>query len=411
MLSSRSVPVWYRESLPEVLIAFSQTLSTNRPTNLRLMPSFPSPVLDHDGVHLTSFSGLEYLIHLFDSSELIMEGLDDSPEEVLLRQCESNRVLEDRVLVLEKEQQRLNKVVENKIAIDSELADFRENECAEDCFMIEGLPLIPPEIVGKPWQELAIKHVKEVICPLMGRDFDIIVVQNATARHQGAPVKYSVKLNSVPDSRAIRTKFGSFFVGSKDARPPQFKPYSIRNRVTPETKVRIEILKLLGSRYRSSNPGSKVQIIGHEPRPLLKITPSSSANDRRIRSYNFIEAVKTFPTNFSASEIESVLKKINNPKLVGKMRSIFIVLSDDDYRKKFSKPRSNAGTGDPSAEAASGSNAIPISPVSGSGSGSSAGHGSKSGSGSKSKSGSGSKFGRRTDKRPADTSLEAAAKK
>ena len=91
----------------------------------------------------------------------------------------------------------------------------------------------------------------------------IVVVQNVTNRFRDAEVKYSVKMASTSDSKAIRTKFGSFFLGQKDGRPPQFKPYSIRNRVTPETKVRIEILKLLASRYKASNPGSKVQVSPH----------------------------------------------------------------------------------------------------------------------------------------------------
>ena len=219
-----------------MLIAFSQAMSVNRPPNLRLMSSFPTPVLESDGVHLTSFSGLEYLIHLFDAAESIMEGLDDSPEDVLLKQCESNRVLEDRVLVLEKEHQRLTKIVEHKIAIDAELADCRENERNEDCFMIEGLPRIPSEIVGKEWQELATKHVKEVVVPFMGKDCDIVVVQNATARHQGAKVKYSVKLSSISESKAIKKKFGLLFVGG-DHRPPHLKKIAIRNRVTPETTI------------------------------------------------------------------------------------------------------------------------------------------------------------------------------
>ena len=73
-------------------------------------------------------------------------------------------------------------------------------------------------------------------------------------------MKYCVKMRHVADSEAIRVKFGSFFLGQKDGRPPEFKKYSIRNRVTPETKVRIEILKLLASRYRASNPGSKVEM-------------------------------------------------------------------------------------------------------------------------------------------------------
>ena len=112
------MPVWYQESLPEIIIAFSQTMAADRPPNLKLMSSFPHPSLESDGVHLSSFSGLEYLIHLFDSAEQIMDSLDAPPEAVLLKQCESNRVLEDRVLVLEKEHQRLAKVVEHKIAID-----------------------------------------------------------------------------------------------------------------------------------------------------------------------------------------------------------------------------------------------------------------------------------------------------
>ena len=394
-----------------MLIAFSQAMSVDRPPNLRLMSSFPTPVLESDGVHLTSFSGLEYLIHLFDAAELIMEGLDDSPEDVLLKQCESKHVLEDRVLFLEKEHQRLTKIVENKIAIDAELADYRKNERNEDCFMIEGLPRIPSEIVGKEWQELATKHVKEVVVPLMGKDCDIVVVQNATARHQGAKVKYSVKLSSISESKAIKKKFGLLFVGG-DHRPPHLKKIAIRNRVTPETTIRRSIMQLLGSRYKAANPGSKVQVIGFEPRPLLKITPSSSASDRRVKSYNFIDAVRMLPTNFSASETSEIMEKINNPKLLGKMRSLFIVLSDDDYRQKMHK--SNPKETGPSNLQSTNSKGHPPMEVSDPAPGLSASSSSGSKSGSKRKfqeksgsSGSGGKSGSSGSGAKSDTSLES----
>ena len=250
----RMTPLWYRDRLPEVLTTFSRAMSQDKPPNLYLMSSFTRIELEADGIHLTPFSGLEYLNHLFDSSEAVLDGLANSPEDVLLQQCETTRALEDRVLVLEQDHRRLNKVVEHKIAVDAELADWHENERTEDCFMIEGLPLIPSEVVGKAWQELAIKHVKEVIVPLMGREMEIVVVQNATGRFADAAVKYSVKMANKSDSAAIRTKFGSFFIGG-DKRPERFKPYSIRNKVTPETKVRIEILKIFGKRYKDSNPG------------------------------------------------------------------------------------------------------------------------------------------------------------
>ena len=77
------------------------------------------------------------------------------PEKVAERTAASNRVLEDRVVVLEQDHRRLNKVVEDKVAIDSELADWRENERNEDCFMIHGLPRISNDLTGKDWQDQA----------------------------------------------------------------------------------------------------------------------------------------------------------------------------------------------------------------------------------------------------------------
>ena len=333
----RLTPVWYREGLPEVLIAFSQTLSQNRPPNLHLMPSFPTPDLVEDGVHLTPFAGLEYLLYLFDSSETILQSLSLSPEEVLRNQCETGRSLTDRVTALEQDNKRLNRQFEDKIAVDSELADFRENERTEDCFIIEGLPKIDPEIVGKEWQELAKKHVQDVIVALMGREMNIVFVQNVTNRFRDAEVKYNVKMSTVGESSSIRTKFGSFFLGGKGPqRPERFKAISIRNRITPATKVRIEILKFLAQRHRDANPGSKVQVIGFDPRPLLKIIPSQKATDRRVRSYNFIEAVRSLPTHLSPAESEFLLKKISL-KFTGKLRSLFVILSDDDFRRRSVK--------------------------------------------------------------------------
>ena len=84
-------------------------------------------------------------------------------------------------------------------------------------------------------------------------------------------------------------------------------------------------------RSLSSLAGSRVQVIGWQPRPLLKITPAPSAKDRRVLSFNYVEAVKTLPTNFSDAEVAPIIRRIN-PKLRGQIRSLFVVLSDDLYR-------------------------------------------------------------------------------
>ena len=338
----RTSPVWYREGLPEILTMFSGTFgsSSERPSNLHVLPSFGLPEFESDGVHLTVYSALQFILHLFDSSQELVENLSSSQPEITTRNSEASRVLEDRVMVLEQDHRRLNRIVEHKIAIDSELSDFHSNERFEDSFVISGIPEIGSDLVGKEWQTKAMSDVQEVLSVLMGRELPIMFVKNSTKRHQGAEITYTVRMQQVSDSKALRLKFGSFYLGGTDKRPPGLKKINIKNLVTPETNTRISVLKLLAQRYRVSNPGSKVQVVGYEPRPVIKITPSSSASDRRKLVYHYVEAVTKLPTNFSASEVEPILKRIN-PALLGKVRSLFVVLSDDDFKRivKANKPK------------------------------------------------------------------------
>ena len=334
----RTSPVWYREGLPEVMTTFSQSMLQDKPANLLLLPSFPTPAYVADGVHLTPYSGLEFMMHLFDSSEEVLSSLAASPEAATSKVSEGSRLLEDRVMVLEQDHRRLNQVVENKIAIDSEISDFHDNERHLDWFVIAGLKPIHPDLFGKAWQDQAVKDVQAVVKLLMGKKANIVFVKNATPRFKDAEVTYNVQLREVSESQAIRDKFGAYFVGG-DKRPANLKKFSIRNRITPGTKVRIAVLQVLAKRYKTANPGAKVQSIGFAPRPLLKITPASDASDRRVLVYNFVEAVKALPTNFNSTELDFIMRKVN-PKLCGQLRSIFVCLSDDDFRKRLGKKKS-----------------------------------------------------------------------
>ena len=332
----RTSPLWYREGLPEIMNLFSQAMTPDKPPNLHLLPSFATPDFEADGVHLTAYSGLEFILHLFDGATELLSNLALPPPERAERSSESTRVLEDRMMSLEQDHRRLNRVVESKTAADAELADFHANERTEDFFVVAGLPRISDDFVGKAWQEEALKDVADFIKKLMGRALPIVFVKNSTARHQDAEVTYSVQMSSVADSRAIRRKFGSYFLTGRDARPELIKPYSVKNFVTPETRIRISILKLMAKRYRESNPGSKVKVIGYQPRPMIKITPASSATDRRVMLFNYVEATKKLPCSFSSEDIDPIIRRINSD-LLGRIRSIFVVVSDDQYKKKMFK--------------------------------------------------------------------------
>jgi len=341
----RTSPVWYRDGLPEILSSFSQVFNDDKPRNLHLLSSFPTPEFDSDGIHLTSFSGLEFVVSLFDSSDDLLERLGKTASERCDWSAEGTRVLEDRMMVLEQDHRRLNKVVEQKTAVDAELDDFRENERLEDSFVISGLDGLPSSLTGKDWQIKAVEIVQQVIRSLMGREMCIVVVHNITSRQKDAETTYNVKMASIDDSRIIRRKFGSFFHGGADSRPAEFKEISIKNRVTPDTRIRISILKLMAKRYKDSNAGSRVQVIGYDPRPLIKITPPVGASDRRTKVYNYIEACRALPSTFSATDLDPILRRVH-PSLRGQIRATFMVLSDDMMRSR--RPESAASASAPS---------------------------------------------------------------
>ena len=106
------------------------------------------------------------------------------------------------------------------------------------------------------------------------------------------------------------------------------------------------------------------KVIGFEPRPLLKISPPSESTDKRTKVYNYLEAIKSLPTNFTPSEISSIMSKVN-PRLYTHLRETFVVI-DDDMEKvnKSGRPTAQSAPSsssiDPSSEPpVTGSNAVP----------------------------------------------------
>jgi hypothetical protein len=340
----RKSPIWYREGLPEILNLFSTTYATKAIflKNLHAVPGFSTPAFTQDGVHLTAYSGMEFVLHLFDTAKVTLDSLKATPEEREVSQSEVVRVLGDRLVAVEQDHRRLSDAFDMKSAIDSELACFRSNERNEDSFIISGLAPIRDGLSGRGWQEEAKKEVTRVLKLFYDREVRVIVVHNVSGRAPGSEVTLSVRLSSVEDARLIRAQFGAFFAKGKDARPRELQNIGIRNVLTKETRIRISIMKILGARYKTSNPGSSYQMIGFEARPILKITPPEGASDKRIKSYTFIEAVQKLRVSFTDTEMTSLAKQIGS-QFSGKLRSLFVVLDDDKIKEARSVARTERG--------------------------------------------------------------------
>ena len=358
----RAAPHWYSSGLPEILLEFSSLMSANRPANLRLMPSFQTPELLPDGVHLTPYSGLRFVVHLFDAARELLES-PAQPQE-LVRTDENVRAVTDRVVVLEQSHARLAAAFSLKVAVDSELDDFMENSRYEDHFLISGLSGPESGLGNREWQVRVKELIQEKIKLILRRNAPIAYVQNATGSRKDGIKVFLVKMVNVEDSRSIRDTFGSYFKAGARPRPPGLIGLSIRNRVTIGTRIRLEIMKLLAERYRKSNPGSKTQVVNYQSRPTMKFTPPSDASDRRVQHYNFIKAITKLPINFTEEEITPIYKIANSSsELLGKLRDLFVVLHDDVARKVARATQSNpVNPGPGSGPSGSGAPSAPVVP-------------------------------------------------
>jgi len=314
--------------MPEILTMFSSSFVKNvlGVPNLYALPSFPTPAFEEDGVHLTPYSGLEYVLYLFDTAKMLLDSISAGSDPREESGSEAIRALEDRMMAVEQGQRCLTTDFDLKCAVDSELACFRANERSEDSFLISGLSRIPASLNGKEWQERAKADVKQVISRLIDKSVNIIVVRNVSSR-SGSTSSYSVQLDSVQDSRLIRSKFGSFFARGVDNRPAGLKDVSISNVVTRETRIRISLLKLFAKKYKDSNVGSKTLVVGYEPRPLLKLTPPPDT-DQRVKTLTFIDAVQTLPKTFSADDLAPIVRAAK-ASFPGRLKTLFVVISDD----------------------------------------------------------------------------------
>ena len=62
-----------------------------------------------------------------------------------------------------------------------------------------------------------------------------------------------------------------------------------------------------------------------------------------MQSYTFIEAVRSLPKNFTVTESEELIKRVP-AKFYGKLRSLFVVLSDDLARSRFKSAKKSSGS-------------------------------------------------------------------
>jgi hypothetical protein len=96
-------------------------------------------------------------------------------------------------------------------------------------------------------------------------------------------------------------------------------------------------MKVLGKKYLEANPGSRVQVVGYESRPVLRLVPPADSSDRRPKSFNYIEAVTKLSTTLIDADLEEIASKATG--FHGRLKELFVLLTDDMVSKQKSRKR------------------------------------------------------------------------
>ena len=367
----RHRPFWYQKNLTQVADRFSAVMCANQPPNLLLLPSFScQDYLLPDGVFLNPVSGLHYVLYLFDQTEQALRTAASGSDQQLVSVEESVRQCKDRVSYLENRHGGLQRQVDFKSAQDAEFSDWMINRSEEDWMVITGLPRLSGTV---DWQNNARRQVADAIKLILhtnrvNLDFEVVYVSNPFRFQPNRPPTLNVRMDSFRSCQRIRDLFSGFFRKNRPvACPPPLKGVSLRNKVTPDTKIRISILHQLGSIYMESNNGGSYKVLGFASRPQLITVPPRNSTDRQ-RTYTFMQAVTLLPATFNDDHLTRIYQVVSSQQ-PGKLQSLFVVLSDDDRERCLELVKAKRASQQPNSQAPASSSSIISGAFAGSGAG------------------------------------------
>ena len=302
------------------------------------------------------------MLQLFDQTERILQSATSGTDQQLISVKEAVRQNIDRVAYLENRHGGLQRQVDVKTAQDAEFSDWMINRSEEDWMVITGLPRLNN---SSDWQDNARRQVADIVKLILhanrtNLNFEVLYVSNPHRFQPSRPPTLNVRMDSVHSCSRIRDLFSGFFRHHRPlARPPPLKGVSIRNKVTPDTKIRIAILHQFGRIYTESNPGAFYKVQGFVSRPVLITIPPKNTNGRQ-RTYTFMQAVTVLPATFSDEHLTQIFQVVSNQQ-PGKLQSLFVVLKDDDRDRCLELVRLKRAASQPQAQAQQVSSASVIS--------------------------------------------------
>ena len=145
----------------------------------------------------------------------------------------------------------------------------------------------------------------------------------------------NVQCRDVPVATRVKSTFAALVKSSN--KPAYIGDVSISFAHTLGTRVRISLMRAMSKRQKEKDPNATCSVSAVTARPLLRV----GGKDQGTRFLSFVDAVAGFRHLLTQEDLDRALSLCSGQK--GKLKSKFLVLSDDRTLPPYQGPKKRAG--------------------------------------------------------------------
>ena len=145
----------------------------------------------------------------------------------------------------------------------------------------------------------------------------------------------NVQCRDVTVATRVKSTFAALVKSSN--KPAFIGDVSISFAHTLGTRVRISLMRAMSKRQKEKDPNATCSVSAFTARPLLRV----GGKDQGTRFLSFVDAVAGFRHLLTQEDLDRALSLCSGQK--GKLKSRFLVLSDDRTLPPYQGPKKRAG--------------------------------------------------------------------
>ena len=144
----------------------------------------------------------------------------------------------------------------------------------------------------------------------------------------------NIQCRNVPIATRVQSTFAALLKSTN--KPAYIEDVSISFAHTLGTRVRISLMRAISKRQKEKDPNAVCSVSAFTSRPLLRV----GGKDQGTRFLSFVDAISGFRHLLTQEDLDRALSLCSGMK--GKLKSKFLVLSDDRILPPYQGPKKRA---------------------------------------------------------------------